>query len=43
MTNVMVAQPMLNATKFDSCPLIECRAVTLPVRKRKRAKLGCVC
>jgi len=28
-------RPVLNAAKFGSCPLLECRAVTLPIGERK--------
>jgi len=28
-------RPMLNAAKFGSRPLLDCRAVTLPIGKRK--------
>ena len=27
--------PVLNAAKFGSCPLLECRAVMLPIGQRK--------
>jgi len=28
-------RPVLNAAKFGSCPLLECRAVMLPIGERK--------
>ena len=27
-------RPVLNAAKFGSCPLLDCRAVTLPIGER---------
>ena len=32
-------RPVLNAVKFGSCPLLDCRAVTLPIGESK-ARLG---
>ena len=31
-------RPVLNAAKFGSCPLLECRAVMLPIGERKTSK-----
>jgi len=28
-------RPLFNATKFRSCPLLDCRAVTLPRRETR--------
>jgi len=34
-------RPLFNATKFGWCPLLECRAVTLPRRETRWNLLGC--
>ena len=33
------SRPVLNAAKFGSRPLLECRAVTLPIAERKTYQL----
>ena len=33
--------PLFNATKFGSCPVLDCRAVTLPRRESRWNQLGC--
>jgi len=32
-------RPLLNTTKYGWCPLLECRAVTLPIQENER--YGC--
>ena len=34
-------RPLFNAAKFGCCPLLECRAVTLPRHKTRRNLQGC--
>jgi len=34
-------RPLFNAAKFGWCPLLECRAVTLPKRETRWNLLGC--
>jgi len=34
-------RPLFNAAKFGWCPVLECRAVTLPRRETRWNLLGC--